>query len=203
MKEYYSIKDYLLRPIVTKIDETENKLREEVMDYIIKNHKPFKIKNHPEAERLRELGKKNILAFNSQEEIVSIYPVSATPTNKKVIFDDGSYAYAMCAIDAIGFHYAFNKPITIESGCQHCDIKIKIRVEDGKVNVLSGDMEIHVLHTDLENKENWSCCCCNIMHFFVSEESLENWLKINNINEKVFSVNLETANKLAWLLFSK
>lgn len=203
MKEMYSIKDYLTKPIVSKLNEDENELREKIMDYILLNHKPFPIKGHSYEELIRGMASKNVLSINENDEIDSIYPVSAFETNKKVIFEDGSYAYAMCAIDAIGFHYAFHKPIIIEGKCQNCGDSIKLEVKQGKIRVLEGKEEVHVLHTDLENKESWSCSCCCIMHFFSCENHLEKWIEKNKIQDKVFSVDLETANKIAWLLFSK
>ncbi|MDQ0151068.1 MerB-like organometallic lyase SaoL [Eubacterium multiforme] len=203
MKENYSIKDYIASPIVTKISAEENKLREFVMDYIITNHKPYSIKNDPNEELLKIMANKNILSINENNEIVSIYPVSAIKTNKKVIFEDGRYGYAMCAIDAIGFHYTFKKNIKIEGNCEYCNSKIILDVKNGKINVIEGNENIHILHTDLEKNKNWSCCCCNIMHFFDCKESLEKWQTKNNINTKTFAVNLETGNKIAWLLFSQ
>lgn len=106
MKEQYSIKDYLLRPIVMKINEEENTIREHIMAQIIALRKPYPVKGDENEEVIRRLEEKNILSIKN-DEIVSIYPISVEETNKKIIFEDGSYAYAMCAIDAIGFHYAF------------------------------------------------------------------------------------------------
>lgn len=202
MFKEYSIKDLILKPIVLKLSKAEEILRQEIMDFIIKEHKPYAIK--PENEALiKELEARNILMLNENNEVTSIYPVSALPTNKKVVFDDGKYAYAMCAIDAIGFHYAFLKPVTIESSCQSCDDMIKIRLENGKISVIEGAQDIHILHADLGKKEQWACCCCNIMHFFNCNKHLNEWVKEQGIEDKVFSVDLELANKIAWLLFAK
>lgn len=202
MKEIYSIKDYLTSPIVAKISDEENKLRYEIMDYIIKNNCPYKIPTE-NMDMVKTLQEKNVLSINDNGEVVSIYPVSAIKTNKKVIFEDGTYAYAMCAIDAIGFHYTFGKNIIIESECQMCKDKITLSVRNGKVNIIHGDDDIVVLHADLENSKNWSCSCCNIMHFFNCHDNLLEWQKNNCIHNRVFAVSLETANKIAWLLFSK
>lgn len=202
MKENYSIKDYLTSPIITKINEEEERVRQAVMREILSTHQPYSIRQSPYQGTLRQMEQKNVLSINDQDEVVSIYPVSAVETNKKVIFEDGSYGYAMCAIDAIGFHYAFQEPVRIEGHCQHCDEKIVLEVKDGKVNVIEGGKDIYILHTDLENNQNWSCSCCNIMHFFSCKESLEQWQAEHVHQTKTFAVNLETANKIAWLLFS-
>lgn len=199
----YSIKDYVTRPIVTKINAEENALREAVMAEIIETHKPYSIPGTPNESALRVLAEKNVLALNAADAVTSIYPVSALETNKKVLFEDGRFAYAMCAIDAIGFHYAFDCPIRIEGQCEHCGDPIVLEVKDGKVTVVEGGDDVYVLHTDLENTEDWSCCCCNVMHFFSCKASLEAWQTQNHTGGKVIPVNLETANKIAWLLFSK
>ena len=203
MKEQYSIKDFITKPIVMKITSEEEILRDKLMNEIISKHKPINISDRDDMEIIISMKNKNILSLNDNNEIVSIYPVSALPTNKKVTFKNGDYAYAMCAIDAIGFYYAFNQPIVIEGECEHCGDKIVLEVSDGKINIINGGDSIHILHTDLENMNNWSCCCCNIMHFFSCEESLEKWTKKCILNNKIFAVDLETANKIAWLLFSK
>lgn len=202
MKNQYLIKELILKPIVLKISEEEQVLREEVMEYIIKEHKPYPISEDKQAI-FADLAKRNILAINEDNCVESIYPVSARATNKKVVFDDGRFAYAMCAIDAIGFHYAFHEPVTIEGECQNCGEALKLRVEDGLIKVIEGSEDIHILHTDLGQKEQWSCCCCNIMHFFNCAKDLEVWVDTNKINDKIFSVDLELGNKIAWLLFSK
>lgn len=203
MRTLYSIKDYLIKPIVSKIDDEENRLRYEVMDYIIREHKPYDIKGSHNYDKFIDLEKRNILSINDNDEITAIYPVSAVKTNKKIIFEDGSYAYAMCAIDAIGFHYTFEKNIIIESECELCKEKITISLRDGKINIIHGGDQLFILHADLKNNSNWSCSCCNIMHFFNCRNNLIEWKKDRCINNKVFEVGLETANKIAWLLFSK
>lgn len=152
---------------------------------------------------VQTLRSKNILALNKDNQLTAVYPVSALPTNKKVFLQDGREAWAMCAIDALGFHYAFNQPIRILSECEYCGNTIELLMDKGKINVVQGGEDIYVLHADLENHEDWSCSCCNLMHFFNCRESLESWLKEHSDNnEKKFAVSLETANKISWLLFS-
>lgn len=197
-----SIKDYLVKSIALKLTETEKAIRKEILTYIIKNHKPFPTDTYKHKLLLQIMAEKNLLSFDEKGDVQSIYPISAIHTNKKVIFENGDWAYAMCAIDAIGCHYAFSQKVTIEGECQHCGEKLRIQVEKGKVTVLEGPEDIYILHTDLESTTNWSCYCCNIMHFFTCKETLTDWVKENNIQSKVIPVDLETANKISWLLFS-
>lgn len=202
-KQSYSINEYLTKPIVAKISYEENVLREELMNEIITKHEPISITNHPQKEVIDSMIARNIMSCDCSGDLVSIYPVSATQTNKKVIFEDGTFAYAMCALDALGFHYTFQKPIRIESECEHSAEKVILTVRDGKIEVIEGGNDIHVLHADLENTIDWSCSCCNIMHFFSSETNISTWVEEKEISSKIFKIDLETANKISWLLFSK
>ncbi|BDU93623.1 organomercurial lyase [Clostridium perfringens] len=202
MTKSNSIKDYLVKPIVTRLTDEEAKLRKDILDYIITNHKPYFPNNNYTKELLNNMVNKDILSVNNNE-VISVYPISVMETDKKIIFEDGNYGYAMCAIDAIGFHYTFMKSIKIESKCKWCDEKIIINVKNGVINVVEGGENIVILHTDLENSKNWSCNCCKIMHFFKNKENLEKWKFKNNIQQKTLSIDLETANKISWLLFSK
>lgn len=202
MENFYSIKELIAKPIVTKINSQEEVLRNEIMNDIIENQRAFPAAKGEKQNRILEMERKNILKTNGKGEVEVIYPLSALPTDKKVILEDGRVAYAMCAIDALGFHYAFRQNIRIESRCEYCGHDIVLEVNNGVVKVLKGGEHIYVLHTDLENMTNWSCCCCNIMHFFDCEEFLEKWAAEKGVTNKMFKVDLETANKIAWLLFS-
>lgn len=205
MRSCYSIKEFITKPIVCKISSEEEALRNYLMNQIIDAKAPLSIKEHKDVQIIRKMAENNILALNNEDEIVALYPVSAIETDKKVIFNDGRYAYAMCALDALGFHYAFNEEIRIESKCSHCGSKIVLKVKDGRVEVLEAEDKdtIYVLCADLDNMENWSCSCCNIMHFFSCKQALDEWVNKNNIQRKYFALDLESANKLSWLLFSK
>lgn len=204
MHEYYSIKDYLPRPIVVKISREENQIRQMLMQQIISRNAPVKIPDAVAESMARTLCDKNVIALDSNNQLTAVYPVSALPTDKKVFLEDGRQAWAMCAIDALGFHYAFNQPVRILSKCEYCGHVIELLMQDGKVEVVQGGTDIYVLHTDLESHQDWSCSCCNIMHFFNCRESLRAWVQAHEHNkQKKFAVSLETANKIAWLLFSE
>lgn len=197
-----SIRDYFVPPVALKLTEAELTLREQVMNTIIATHQPYQARNQAEQELLQAMADKNTLAFTN-DQVTCIYPISAIATNKKVIFADGSWVYAMCAIDAIGCHYTFGQEVIIESVCEKCHEPLVLKVSNGQVTVLQGSDQVYVLHADLQQHTNWSCSCCNIMHFFSCRDNLEQWLVEHQIKSKVFALDLETANKMAWLLFSK
>lgn len=199
----YSIREYLTKPVVCKVTKEEEELRRELMRQLIEDHAEIRIDAHPQAALIREMKAKNVIGTDAEGRVTAIYPVSAVRTNKKVILEDGREAYAMCALDALGFHYTFEVPIRIESECSYCGEAISLTMKDGRVERENGDpRDIYVLCADLENQQNWSCCCCNIMHFFSCKEALQKWTAERDISSKYFALDLETANKLAWLLFS-
>lgn len=204
MNEYCTIKDYLPHPIVAKISDEESQIRQMLMQQIIEHRAPVRIPSQISENMVQTLRDKNILARDQHNRITAVYPVSALPTNKNVFLEDGREAWAMCAIDALGFHYAFNQPVRILSECEYCGDAIELSMRDGKVEVVQGGNDIYVLHTDLESHQDWSCSCCNIMHFFNCRESLQAWVQAHKHDDmpKKFAVRLETANKIAWLLFS-
>lgn len=203
MNEYYSIKDYLPQPISVKISDTQSQIRQMLMEQILAHRTPIRVPSEISEEMVQTLRSKNILALDHDNQLTAVYPVSALPTNKKVFLQDGREAWAMCAIDSLGFHYAFNQPVRILSECEYCGSIIELSMHNGKVDVIQGGEDIYVLHTDLENHQDWSCSCCNIMHFFSCRESLQKWIQEHSDNnQKKFAISLETANKIAWLLFS-
>lgn len=194
-------REYITKPIILKLSPEEEILRQELMDIILDTHEPLDISQHPQKELIQSLAERNILAMEDKK-IHSIYPVSAQETNKKVYLADGRFGYAMCAIDAIGFHYCFKQDIRIEGECQKCGEKLLIEVQNGRIVDPDLAKNIYVLHTDLNNSKTWSCSCCCIMHFFSCKDALEDWVSKNELSSKHYPVNLEEANKIAWLLFS-
>ena len=202
MQPSASIKEYATTPIVARINPQENAVRETVMHAMIATRQPYPLATSPHAPLLRELAARNVLAL-SGESVIAAYPVSGRQTNKRVIFADGREAYAMCAIDALGFHYAFGEDIRIESACEDCGARIVLAMHGGKIDLIEGGADIHVLHADLQNQRNWSCSCCTIMHFFSCPERLATWRDAHAATQKTFALDLETANKMAWLLFAR
>ncbi|MBE2897773.1 hypothetical protein HPC37_02745 [Pasteurellaceae bacterium 20609_3] len=200
MSNHYPITKLISQPIVSKLTAEQAALRNEILQRLLAG-KALDFTPHQQAI-VAELAGKNALALDGNT-ITAAYPISLKPTNKRVILADGRSAWAMCAIDALGFHYAFNQPIRVESHCEHCADPIVLTLDKGKVQVEQGGDEIYVLHTDLDKYANWSCSCCNIMHFFNCQHSLSEWLAQHaHLEQETFAIDLETANKIAWLLFS-
>lgn len=198
-----SIRDYMTQPLATRLSAAENAVREEVMQAMMTTGRAYALAGSPHRAVIEELAARNIVAL-ADEAVVAAYPVSARPTNKRVQLADGREAYAMCALDALGFHYAFAQEVRIAGVCEHCGEAIELRMRGGRVEMLSNTPDVYVLHADLQNESNWSCSCCNIMHFFTCRQLLEDWRRQHIADgRKTFALDLETANKMAWLLFAR
>lgn len=202
MQAGVSIADYWVQPLVSRMSADENAVHERVMQRLMASGRPYDLRDAPDADVVRDLAARNVLAL-ADDAVVAAYPVSARPTNKRVIFADGREAYAMCALDAIGFHYVFGEDIRIESACEACGEPIVLAVRDGRIEALAGGDDIHILHADLQNSRNWACSCCTIMHFFSCNQQLNDWREQHAADVRAFPLDLETANKMAWLLFAR
>jgi bacterioferritin-associated ferredoxin len=78
---------------------------------------------------LRSLEAKGALRLNPViGRILDVYPYSTVPTRHKVLFDDGSQLYCMCAVDAFYVPFLTGSDVTISSRCFHCRAEIQISV---------------------------------------------------------------------------
>lgn len=55
------------------------------------------------------------LTVTDDGELIAAYPLSPIPTNYKIVVDEIGSGYAMCAIDALGVAFTFNKTVKIET----------------------------------------------------------------------------------------
>lgn len=146
---------------------------------------------------------KNIIA--STEEIRQIYPLSLCETDKKVIFKDTNQsAYAMCAVDALGFYPTFGRAIEIHSACKQSAEPIVLSIDEEGLSILEGGDSICVLHKDLREVEHWASSCCCIMHFFKDRSALELWCAENLCcHQGLYALSLSEAYQMAKNLFGE
>lgn len=189
--------------VCSKITTEENKFRHLMADAILQEHAPYAPKNAEEKALIESLQGRNVLAADEQG-VYSLYPVSAISTSKKVVLDDGREGFAMCAVDAIGFYYTFGQGVRIRAKCEHTGEEIVLRMDDQGLAVEKGGDRICVLYRDLRNCETWSCCCCNIMHFFRDKEALDAWCDAHlQDTTDVYQLTLAQARQLAENLFAE
>ncbi len=194
----------IIESIASKLTQRENEVRNMIINNIVNYGGAFEINGVTDdvKEIIISLRDKNALAIAEDNKIYSIYPVSAKVTNHKVTLKDGREFYAMCAVDALGSTYTFNQDVTVNSKCTECGKEIKAEVSGGKiVNLQPADA--HVLHVDLKKFKTWSCCCCNIMHFFCSKEHCLEWSTKNNVcKDSSFCLDANEALVVGRMLFS-
>jgi len=125
-----------------------------------------------------KLEKKDILLRKrGTQEILSIYPLSLTPTEHQVILENDKRLFAMCAVDSLGMPIIFNKKAKIISQCEKCKQEITIEIKDEKI-----------ARTSHPNIVIWSPArqiapaaetCCPMVDFFCSKDHLQEWIKEN------------------------
>jgi hypothetical protein len=74
---------------------------------------------------LRSLHRRDILVLDADDRVVASYPFSAAPTPYRLQLD-GTFAHALCAIDALGAGAMLGRDAVIESVCRECGAAIRI-----------------------------------------------------------------------------
>lgn len=127
---------------------------------------------------LNELEKKDILLRKrGTQEILSIYPLSLTPTEHQILLENGKRLFAMCAVDALGMPIMFNRNIKVISQCEKCKQKITIEIKNEEIAWVSHPNIViwsprHQIAPSAET-------CCPLVNFFCCKEHLEGWTKEN------------------------
>jgi hypothetical protein len=137
-------------------------------------------KSHNKIIRiLDELEKKDMLLRKSgTQEIVSIYPLSLTPTTHQIILKNGKRLYAMCAVDALGMPIMFNKEATIVSRCEKCKQEIKIEIKNEEI-AWTSHPGIMIWSPERQIAPAAKTCCPSV-NFFCCKEHLDEWIKENH-----------------------
>ena len=190
----------ILRAIFSTILELRKALPIEVL----------KLKTKKSADEiiriLDELEQKDVLLRNKgTQEIVSIYPISLTPTNHQVILEDGNRLFAMCALDAVGLPNLFNKNAEVISQCEWCKQKINLEIKNGQLTKKSHP-DIHIWNTkDIVMPA--AKTCCPLVNFFCSEKHLKEWENKNSdLSKKGEDLVLEKAypeNRDRWKSYAE
>jgi len=153
--------------ISAMLDKRQNAVRSLLLDALVKAGKPLGPEqieqacgglSFPVDEVLRQLEEKGVLVRDENKAVVAAYPVSALPTRHRVQLSDGRVLHAMCAIDAIGAAFAFDRDAEVQSACLHCDAAVHLRLADGQL-VEAEPAGVQVLHADLTKYRNWAADC--------------------------------------------
>jgi hypothetical protein len=127
---------------------------------------------------LDRLEKKDVLLRKKgTQEIVSIYPLSLTPTEHKIALGDGTQLFAMCAVDALGVPLMFNRDVMIVSQCEECKQEIMIEIKDEEIGCMSNpDLRICSPQSQIHPAAE---TCCPLVNFFCSKKHAHGWIAQN------------------------
>ena len=115
----------------------------------------------------------NLLTFDNDGVLIGAYPVSPSKTPFKVTIDSIGTSYCMCAIDALGIPYTFNKKTTInaQDKSTNRDVTIEIDPITEKVKKdFSGDL--FVTYKDPDKVCNIAQDQCPVINFYSDKQSI-------------------------------
>lgn len=162
----YRAEQLIIDSIRSRLTVEENLARDFIMDLLIDRQQPCPWPQVVEQlhrdnaaiewdKVISSMRDKKVVVVGEGDLIEFVYPVSAYPTSHVVTLDDGRSFFAMCAVDALGSAYTFNRDVVIESVCAECGKIIVIGVNNGGISSLY-PVDVYVLHSDLSCSDNWA-----------------------------------------------
>jgi hypothetical protein len=130
-----------------------------------------------------ELEKKDVLLRKKgTHEIVSIYPLSLTPTGHRIFLENGGQLFAMCAVDALGIPLTLNRDVKILSKCEMCKREVTIEIKDEEIVSMSNpDLRICSPQSQTYPAAE---TCCPLVNFFCSKKHADGWITQHARNVK-------------------
>jgi len=127
---------------------------------------------------LDEFEKKDILLRKKgTQEIISVYPISLTPTEHQIILENKKKLFAMCAVDALGMPVMFNRKAKVVSQCEKCKREIAIEIRNDEIAWISHPKVM--IWSPGRQIAPAAETCCPMVNFFCSKEHLQEWTKEN------------------------
>ena len=112
----------------------------------------------------------NLLTFDEHNHLLGAYPVSPIKSNFKVEIESIGQGYTMCAIDALGIAYTFNKNVHIQATDLSTGELIEIDVDPVKDSVLS-NTEFFVAYKDPSKVSVIATQQCPVIQFYSDRNS--------------------------------
>lgn len=128
---------------------------------------------------LERLQKLDVLCLSpDSQQIQSAYPFSTVPTNHVVRFVDwpqAKAAYVMCAVDALGIPFLFQRDVEITSSCPYCARPLAIKACN--FQIVERDPVETVVWVAETRTECAATSICPTLNFFCSPGHVEAWRK--------------------------
>ena len=129
----------------------------------------------PLEQTLAKLAHEDLVHHDAARgEITVAYPFSRRPTAHTVRSHDGSEAFAMCAIDAVGIAPMFGESIAISSRDPLTGEQIQVTLAPEGDGRWLPDEAVVVCGASGSGESCTSCC--PVLNFFASAASAEGWL---------------------------
>lgn len=142
-------------------------------------------------DAIKELGQFDLLVVGVDGEPLSAYPFSDAPTNHEVAIQDGSNAFALCAIDALGVASMLNQSVNVNSTCHHCGRSLQVSV-NASGDVVQAPPGILVWLSTRQGCDCTATTNCPLINFFCEDECIKVWLSANS-DEPGFVLGLDQA----------
>ncbi len=161
------------------------------------NGKPFeqiKKERSVEFEQTDYLSKAipSLLTFEG-DRLVGAYPVSPIPTKYKVEIEGVGTGYSMCAIDALGIAFTFNRPTILYTNTEDTNEPIELRISPDMEDLPLNGFVVTYRAMD-DTITNIALQQCPQVNFYRHEENVPSNLQI---------LDLQTAFKAAKAQFTQ
>lgn len=193
-------------PDPSKLSKGENSTRQFIYNFIIDNHRAPEIAeiqkygkfNNPDEVRgiLKNLRSAEFIDL-SGDEIIAAFPFSPKPSNNKVIFEDGRWVYAMCAIDALGISKMMKNSIVVESTTPLDKKEVKVMFDGRRMKSVSPENAVVWYSND---KGSFAEVRCSQINFFTGKDELQRW-RGKHPSEKGITLSIAEAVKSGQLQF--
>ena len=184
------------------IPDEVKKARFSLIDYVIEKKKSIPFDKAVEIvghDNLNELIVKDIIHTDTNNEIISLYPVATAETIHIVKLEDGRQFNAMCAFDSLGSSSTFNQDCEVFSRCKDTNESIYLKISKQKIIRILPASDLFVNYFD--GLVEGSCENCCVMHFFQTEKNAIDLLKQYENNDNMYLWNLDDGFKAAKMVF--
>jgi hypothetical protein len=119
-----------------------------------------------------------LLRKKGTQEIVSIYPLSLKPTEHRILLENGTRLFAMCAVDALGMPIMFKKNVRVVSRCEECKSEMVFEIKNEEITFMSHP-DATICHPKRQVYPAAETCC-PFVNFFCCKKHADEWIAKNS-----------------------